>query len=169
MRARIHWGHLVFGLLGVNPGIAGAQEPPNVKTQGLLADAIATALRHIVGQRDGWVVVVGENFPEPDAARAAATSVGLRFALKHEDVVRCSDDRRDCRIVGSERRVITLYDLARPRGDLVLNVILRVITSPQVESPDGTARLFPTLREITLSLVNGVVWTVTGDQVIFRS
>ena len=145
---------LVIGLVLTGVSWTGAQEPP--------FEAIAAGLQHVVGQAEAKAVVVTDRFANAEGVRGVASSLGVR-ALKRAEVVQCSEDRKSCRIVGPEKRLISLREAKSVGADVVLSLVI----STQVESSDGSAQLFPTLREITLARVDGR-WRVTGDQVVMQ-
>ena len=130
-------------------------------------DVINVALRHVVGSEpDAYdhTVVVTDHFPNRDVASDAANALGLR-AGENSELVQCSDDRRSCRIVGGGKKVIRLQEFHMSRGD---EVRLLLVISTQVELPGEDPRLFPELREITLTRSEKGLWKVTGDELLVR-
>jgi len=154
MTARVVSSLAIAGLAVLLANPVGAQDIPR--------PVIETALRHVVEHREGRVVLNIDRFPNADVARSVAGAMSMRAASK-ADVVQCSDDKETCHILGPETTVISLTESRASGGDF----ILRLVISTQAERPDGSTRLFPTLREITVSRVDGR-WTVTRDETLMR-
>lgn len=133
-----------------------------LQAQVLPHEVITEALRHVVTRDTALrVLVATDGFPDSRVANQAASGLGLR-AGSRSDLVRCDDNRRTCEIPDGDR-VIALHGL-----DVSLDLVrLRLLISTEAVLPDGTARAFPQLREITLSRANGR-WSVTNDRVLVQ-
>lgn len=133
--------------------------------QGLPRDVITVAVRHVVGSQAGsyeTTVLETDRFPNQAAVRDVADVLGLR-AGRNSDLVQCSEDHLSCRIVDGRKRLIRLLEFDVSRGN---EVRLLIVISKQVELPGEAPRLFPELREITLSRTSKGVWEVTDDQLL---
>lgn len=138
--------------------------PEALHAQALSPEIIGAVLRYLAASDAGRAVVELDGFPNRRAARSAAVANGFRAGVR-ADVLRCSADRRDCRIVGGdERTVIRLIDFRATGRDR--EVLVQVVVSRQVKDPDGLTQLYPAVRELTVSWVDDA-WAVTGDRLMF--
>lgn len=132
------------------------------ETQELKSDVLAAVLRHVVSAHAGRLAVVASAFPNPQTLRGIAGQLGIMVGNRRSDLVRCEADRRTCRIPNADK-VVSLVGFEASADQVELQI---VISKPVILS-DGTARVFPEVREIVVALVNGR-WTVTHDELLFR-
>jgi hypothetical protein len=151
---------LVASVLFLSLGLVSGS---SARAQEFPREVLAAALKHIADKAGGPVLVAIDRFPNPEVARGAGSSLGFRVAPRAE-IVQCSEERRACQIIGNEKRVVSFSAFAVIEG----GVALRLLISTPVRRPDGTSELRASIREFSLSLVNGR-WTVTGDKALVIS
>lgn len=142
----------LLSVIGIST--AGAQSLPR--------GAIVAGLRYLSDEHEGQILVATDRFPDPQMAREIARSLGLGNGSKSE-LVECTDDKSSCHVVDGEK-IIAFYGVVAVQTNAIR---IQIIISSEVTFPEGDSRLFPQLRELTISRT-GERWRVTNDRNLLR-
>ena len=153
-RIAVLW--LGLSLLAASAPVEG-QTPSVAATQVFLeyADSAYTEVEPFVLEID--------SFLDSQVVAEIADDLGLAHGPRSE-LVQCSEDRRNCRIIPDGRLLRVTAQTANANSR---EWRFRIFLASDVALPDGRSRIFGVAREVTIALSDA--WRVIDDKVLFQT